>query len=61
MKKISKTKLVLRNESIRNLSDRALGVAQGGKPPATQTVCAGDCATFKCGTTNCGTTHNLTC
>jgi hypothetical protein len=54
MKKISKTKLALRTESIRNLGDQDLVGAQGGKPAQTQTQCAGICDTFHCATTACG-------
>ena len=61
MKKISKTKLALRTESIRTLGATHIAAVQGGKPPQTQTACAGDCDTFKCATANCLTTHHLTC
>ena len=61
MKKISKTKLALRAESIRHLANQDLAVAQGGMPPQTRTACAGDCDTFMCATANCLTTHHLTC
>ena len=51
MKKISKTKLSLRAESIRKLVNQDLAVAQGGLPNPTRTGCAGDCFTYKCGET----------
>jgi hypothetical protein len=47
MKKISKIKLALRGESIRNLARRDLAVAQGGLPNPTVSGCVGDCETFK--------------
>jgi hypothetical protein len=61
MKKLSKTKLALRAESIRHLANQELAVAQGGRPPQTQSGCASDCDTFKCASAACPATHNLTC
>lgn len=61
MKKLSKTKLALRAESIRHLAGQDLAVAQGGMPPQTRTGCAGDCDTQTCATVHCLPTHNLTC
>ena len=62
MKKISKIKLGLRAESIRNLASRDLAVAQGGLPNPTVSGCASDCDTFKCGgTAPCPTTHHVNC
>jgi hypothetical protein len=61
MKKLSKTKLAIRAESIRNLANQELAGAQGGKPPQSQSGCAGDCDTFKCGSNVCPSTHHIAC
>ncbi len=61
MKKIAKTKLALRAESLRHLVNQELAGAQGGKPMNTRSMCAGDCETAKCSGLNCGSTHYLLC
>jgi hypothetical protein len=62
MKKISKTKLALRAESLRHLANHELAGAQGGKPMNTQSMCAGDCETTNCSGVACGgSTHYLLC
>jgi hypothetical protein len=61
MKKIAKTKLALRAESIRHLANQELAGAQGGKPMNTQSMCAGDCETTNCSALACQSTHHLLC